>query len=70
MKRLLYIVVCVAAVACCPCKKIGVTQTVSDVERIRDSVYVHHYDTVRVVERDTLRLAPINQWHESVTLSA
>lgn len=70
MKNLLYIVVCVAAVACCPCKKIGATQTVSDVERIRDSVYVHHYDTVRVVERDTLRLAPINQWHESVSLKA
>lgn len=70
MKRLLYIVVCVAAVACCPCRKAGVTQSVSDVERIRDSVYVHHYDTVRVVERDTLRLAPINQWHESVSLKA
>lgn len=70
MKNLLFIVVCVAAVACCPCRKAGVTQSVSEVERVRDSVFVHHYDTVRVVERDTLRLAPINQWHESVSLKA
>lgn len=70
MKNLLFIVVCVAAVACCPCRKAGVTQSVSEVERVRDSVFVHHYDTVRVVERDTIRLAPINQWHESVSLEA
>ena len=70
MKNLLYIVVCVAAVACCPCRKAGVTQSVSEVERVRDSVYVYHYDTLRVVERDTVRHAPINQWHESVTLKA
>ena len=69
MKKLLYIVVCVAAVACCPCRKAGVTQSVSEVERVRDSVFVHHYDTVRVVERDTIRLTPINQWHESVSLA-
>lgn len=70
MKNLLYIVVCVAAVACCPCRKAGVTQSVSEVERVRDSVYVYHYDTLRVVERDTLRHTPINQWHESVSLKA
>lgn len=69
MKRLIYIVVCVAAVACCPCRKIGATASV-DIEHVRDSVYVHHIDTLRVVERDTLYLAPINQWHNSVTLAS
>lgn len=70
MKNLLYIVVCVLAAACCPCRNAGVTHSVNEVGRLRDSVYVHHYDTIRVVERDTLRLAPINQWHESVSLKA
>lgn len=70
MKNLLYIVVCVLAAACCPCRNAGVTHSVNEVERLRDSVYVHHYDTIRVVERDTLWLAPINQWHESVSLKA
>lgn len=69
MKRLIYIVVCVAAVACCPCRKIGATASV-DIEHVRDSVYVQHVDTLRVVERDTLYLAPINQWHNSVTLAS
>ena len=69
MKRIIYIVVCVAAVACCPCRKIGATASV-DIEHVRDSVYVHHIDTLRVVERDTLYLAPINQWHNSVTLAS
>ena len=68
MKRLIYIVVCVAAVACCPCRKVGTTASV--IESVRDSVYVHHIDTLRVVERDTLYLAPINQWHNSVTLAS
>lgn len=69
MKRLIYIVVCVAAVACCPCRKVGTTASV-DIEHVRDSVYVQHVDTLRVVERDTLYLAPINQWHNSVTLAS
>ena len=69
MKRLICIVVCVAAVACCPCRKIGATASV-DIEHVRDSVYVQHVDTLRVVERDTLYLAPINQWHNSVTLAS
>ena len=69
MKRLIYIVVCVAAVACCPCRKIGATASV-DIEHVRDSVYVQHVDTLRVVERDTLYLAPINQWHNSVALAS
>ena len=69
MKRIIYIVVCVAAVACCPCRKIGATASV-DIEHVRDSVYVQHVDTLRVVERDTLYLAPINQWHNSVTLAS
>lgn len=69
MKRLIYIVVCVAAVACCPCRKIGATASV-DIEHVRDSVYVQHVDTLRVVERDTLYLAPINQWHNSVILTS
>ena len=68
MKRLVYIVVCVAAVACCPCRKVGTTASV--IEHVRDSVYVYHIDTLRVVERDTIHLAPINQWHNSVSLAA
>lgn len=68
MKRLIYIVVCVAAVACCPCRKVGTT--VSVIESVRDSVYVQRIDTLRVVERDTIHLAPINQWHNSVSLAA
>lgn len=68
MKRIIYIVVCVAAVACCPCRKVGAT--VSVIESVRDSVYVQRIDTLRVVERDTLYLVPINQWHNSVTHAA
>jgi hypothetical protein len=68
MKRLIYIVVCVAAVACCPCRKVGATASV--IESVRDSVYVQRIDTLRVVERDTIHLAPINQWHNSVSLAA
>lgn len=68
MKRLIYIVVCVAAVACCPCRKVGTTASV--IESVRDSVYVQRIDTLRVVERDTIHLAPINQWHNSVSLAA
>lgn len=69
MKRLIYIVVCVVAVACCPCRKIGATASV-DIEHVRDSVYVQRIDTLRVVERDTIHRAPINQWHNSVSLAA
>ena len=69
MKQFIYIVVCVAAVACCPCRKAGATASV-DIEHVRDSVYVQHIDTLRVVERDTIHLAPINQWHNSVSLAA
>lgn len=69
MRQFIYIAVCVAAVACCPCRKIGATASV-DIEHVRDSVYVQHIDTLRVVERDTLYLAPINQWHNSVTLAS
>lgn len=68
MKRIIYIVVCVAAIACCPCRKAGTTASV--VERVRDSVYVQRVDTLRVVERDTIHLAPINQWHNSVSRAA
>lgn len=58
----------VVAVACCPCRKAGATTIVDKVER--DSTYINHYDTLRIVERDTMWMARIEQSHDRVMVKA
>lgn len=67
MRKAFFIVVLslVVAVACCPCRKAGATTIVE-----RDSVYINHYDTLRIVERDTMWLERIEQSHDRVMTKA
>lgn len=62
------LVSCLVAVACCPCRKAGATTIVDKMER--DSVYINHYDTLRIVERDTMWLERIEQSHDRVMVNA
>lgn len=64
MRKEFFIVVLslVVAVACCPCRKAGTASAVVD----RDSVYVTRYDTLRIVERDTLVLRPLPPAHDAI----
>ena len=66
MRKAFFIVVLglVVAVACCPCRQAGATTIVDKMER--DSVYINHYDTLRIVERDTMWLERIEQSHDKV----
>lgn len=50
------------AVACCPCQKVGTTETVF----VRDTVISTYVDTLRVVERDTIYLQRLEQSHDRV----
>ena len=70
MRKAFFIVVLslVGAVACCPCRKAGAT-TIVDKE-LRDSIYINHYDTMRIVERDTMWLERIEQSHDRVMVKA
>ena len=67
MRKAFFIVVIslVVAVACCPCRKAGATTIVES-----DSVYITHYDTLRIVERDTMWLERIDQSHDRVMTKA
>lgn len=56
------VLVLVGAVACCPCREIGATETVF----VRDTVTSIHIDTMRVVERDTIYLQRLEQSHDRV----
>lgn len=61
------IVVLALAIMACACASTReVVSTTTSIEVQRDSVYITHYDTVRIVERDTFRLAQLEQWHERV----
>ena len=70
MRKAFFIVVIslVVAVACCPCRKAGATIIVDKVAR--DSIYINHYDTLRIVERDTMWLERIEQSHDRVMTKA
>ena len=70
MRKTFFIVVLslVVAVACCPCRKAGTSTIVDKTER--DSVYINHYDTLRIVERDTMWLERIEQSHDRVMVKA
>ena len=70
MRKAFFIVVLslVVAVACCPCRKAGATTIVDKVAR--DSIYINHYDTMRIVERDTMWLERIEQSHDRVMVKA
>lgn len=50
------------AVGCCPCREVGVTETVF----VRDTVLSTYIDTMRVVERDTIYLQRLEQSHDRV----
>lgn len=56
---------CMSVVSCCPSRKAGATTIVE-----RDSVYINHYDTLRIVERDTMWLERIVQSHDRVMTKA
>lgn len=58
-----YLVVCAG---CCPCRQAGTASAVVD----RDSVYVTRYDTLRIVERDTLVLRPLPPSHDATLTEA
>lgn len=65
MRKAFYILVVVYLVVCagcCPCRKAGTATAVVD----RDSVYVTRYDTLRIVERDTLVLRPLPPSHDHI----
>lgn len=70
MRKAFFIVVLslVVAVACCPCRKAGATTIVDKVAR--DSIYINHYDILRIVERDTMWLERIEQSHDRVMVKA
>lgn len=69
MRNAFFIVVLgLVVAACCPCRKAGVTSAVSDT--LRDSIYINHYDTLRIVERDTMWLESIEQSHDRVMVKA
>ena len=56
------LVVLGGAVACCPCREVGTTETVF----VRDTVLSTYIDTMRVVERDTIYLQRLEQSHDRV----
>lgn len=61
------IVVLALAIMACACASTrDVVSTTTSTEMQRDSVYIIHYDTIRIVERDTFRLAQLEQWHDMV----
>lgn len=51
-----------STVACCPCREVGVTETVF----FADSTKIVHIDTMSVVERDTIYLQRLEQNHDRV----
>lgn len=53
---------CMSVVSCCPCKRLG--ESVESIER--DSTYVVRYDTVHIVERETIALRPLLPSHDHI----
>lgn len=66
--RQLFLVLAVGLAACGPCRHTSTSTSTSVSER--DTVYVSHYDTVRIVERDSLLLARLEQYHDKVVTYA
>ena len=67
MRKLFFIaLVAVFASGCCPCRKAGSSVVVENEVIQRDSIYVKHVDTLRVVERDTVWMQRIEQSHDRV----
>lgn len=65
MRKHFFIVVLVGyffAVACCPCRKVGVTDTAF----LRDSTTIVRYDTTKVVVRDTIFVQRLEQSIERI----
>ena len=64
MRSALFFIVLVlgGAVACCPCREVGVTDTAF----VRDSTIYVRYDTTKVVVRDTIIAQRLEQSNERV----
>ena len=66
MRKHFFIVVLVgyflSAVACCPCREVGVTDTAF----LRDSTTIVRYDTTKVVVRDTIIVQRLEQSSERI----
>ena len=65
MRKHFFIVVLVSlvgAVACCPCREVGATDTAF----LRDSTIFVRYDTTRVVVRDTIIVQRLEQSNERI----
>ena len=62
--KVIAVALAIFACACASTKEVVSTTTSADVQR--DSIYITHYDTIRIVERDTFRLAQLEQWHDRV----
>ena len=66
MRKHFFIVVLVSyllgAVACCPCREVGVTDTAF----LRDSTIFVRYDTTKVVVRDTIIVQRLEQSNERI----
>lgn len=56
------VLVLVGAVACCPCREVGVTDTAF----LRDSITIVRYDTTKVVVRDTIIVQRLEQSAERI----
>lgn len=59
---ILVVIYLVVGAGCCPCRQAGTATAVVD----NDSVYITHYDTLRIVERDTLALRPLSPSHDAI----
>lgn len=65
MRSALFFIVLVVlggAVACCPCREVGVTDTAF----LADSTKIVHIDTTRVVVRDTIIVQRLDQSNERI----
>lgn len=52
--------------SCCPCRH----ATAESSAKVRDSVYIVHYDTIRIERSDTLWLERLEQSHDQITTYA
>lgn len=66
--KVIAVALAIFACACASTKEVVSTTTSTDVQR--DSIYITHYDTLRIVERDTLWLERIEQSHDRVMVDA
>ena len=61
-KHFFIVLVLGGAVACCPCREVGVTDTAF----LRDSTILVRYDTTKVLVRDTIIVQRLDQSNERI----